>query len=157
MNGDLGLDSCGCSGTPEGDSSVGMGLGVAFSGAPACPRGTGWLRHGNPPGDLRLARRCGARTRAGGACRQPAMRNGRCRLHGGKSTGPRTSEGRERSRRAHLRHGLRGRDYLAVRREGMALRRRVNAACLALLAALAVREGHPAPRRVPYTPAVWVR
>lgn len=28
---------------------------------------------------------CGARTRAGGTCRQPAMKNGRCRLHGGKS------------------------------------------------------------------------
>jgi len=28
---------------------------------------------------------CGARTRSGGMCRQPAMANGRCRLHGGKS------------------------------------------------------------------------
>lgn len=28
---------------------------------------------------------CGAGTRAGGTCRQPAMKNGRCRLHGGKS------------------------------------------------------------------------
>lgn len=28
---------------------------------------------------------CGARTRTGGMCRQPAMKNGRCRLHGGKS------------------------------------------------------------------------
>ncbi|MBA3014958.1 MAG: hypothetical protein KKD63_14400 [Proteobacteria bacterium] len=28
---------------------------------------------------------CGARTRKGGTCRQPAMMNGRCRLHGGKS------------------------------------------------------------------------
>ncbi len=31
---------------------------------------------------------CGARTRKGTPCRQPAMKNGRCRLHGGKSTGP---------------------------------------------------------------------
>lgn len=30
-------------------------------------------------------RYCGAKTRAGGACRQPAMKNGRCRLHGGKA------------------------------------------------------------------------
>ncbi len=29
--------------------------------------------------------RCCARTRQGGSCRQPAMKNGRCRLHGGKS------------------------------------------------------------------------
>lgn len=28
---------------------------------------------------------CCARTRSGGLCRQPAMKNGRCRLHGGKS------------------------------------------------------------------------
>ena len=28
---------------------------------------------------------CGAKTRSGGSCRQPAMLNGRCRLHGGKS------------------------------------------------------------------------
>jgi hypothetical protein len=33
------------------------------------------------------------------------MANGRCRLHGGKSTGPRTAEGLERSRNARLVHG----------------------------------------------------
>lgn len=30
---------------------------------------------------------CGAKTRSGGVCQSPAMPNGRCRLHGGKSTG----------------------------------------------------------------------
>jgi len=49
--------------------------------------------------------RCGARTRNGGACKAPAMPNGRCRMHGGKSTGPRTAEGLERMRRAKTRHG----------------------------------------------------
>ena len=34
----------------------------------------------------------------------PAMRNGRCRMHGGTSTGPRTLEGLARSRRAHWKH-----------------------------------------------------
>jgi hypothetical protein len=34
-----------------------------------------------------------------------AMPNGRCKVHGGKSTGPRTPEGRERSRRANWKHG----------------------------------------------------
>jgi hypothetical protein len=34
------------------------------------------------------------------------MSNGRCRMHGGKSTGPRTSEGLERMRRANTRHGI---------------------------------------------------
>lgn len=35
----------------------------------------------------------------------PRMRNGRCRLHGGCSTGPRTPEGRERAKVANWRHG----------------------------------------------------
>lgn len=30
---------------------------------------------------------CGAKTRGGGVCQNAAMANGRCRLHGGKSTG----------------------------------------------------------------------
>ena len=41
--------------------------------------------------DLPLAQscpRCGARTRSGRPCRSPAMPNGRCRMHGGSSTGP---------------------------------------------------------------------
>ena len=33
------------------------------------------------------------------------MANGRCRMHGGKSTGPRTAEGLERMRAARTRHG----------------------------------------------------
>ena len=38
--------------------------------------------------------RCGAKTRQGSPCKRPAnKRNGRCRLHGGASTGPRTKEG----------------------------------------------------------------
>ena len=54
----------------------------------------------------RLAPRCGARTRAGTGCRQPAMRNGRCRFHGGRSTGPRTEAGIDRIRAARTRHGM---------------------------------------------------
>ena len=37
-----------------------------------------------------MAKHCGAKTRAGGQCRAPAMKNGRCRVHGGSSTGPKT-------------------------------------------------------------------
>ena len=47
----------------------------------------GWLKNGNPPGDFTKAPRCGAKTRRGSSCQCPAMTNGRCRLHGGKSTG----------------------------------------------------------------------
>ena len=40
------------------------------------------------------APRCGARSkRTGKPCRGAAMPNGRCKFHGGKSTGPRTMEG----------------------------------------------------------------
>lgn len=38
---------------------------------------------------MHLAPRCGAKgKRTGLPCRAPAMKNGRCRLHGGKSSGP---------------------------------------------------------------------
>lgn len=41
---------------------------------------------------------CGARTRFGTLCkRRDLYRSGRCRLHGGLSTGPRTLEGKARS------------------------------------------------------------
>jgi hypothetical protein len=66
---------------------------------------TGKLRNGNPRGNPNLAPRCGARTRAGCACRAPAMANGRCRMHGGKCTGPRTAEGMARMIAAKTTHG----------------------------------------------------
>jgi hypothetical protein len=47
--------------------------------------------------ELKLDRaRCGARTRTGSPCIAPALGNGRCRMHGGLSTAPRTPEGRWR-------------------------------------------------------------
>jgi hypothetical protein len=51
--------------------------------------------------------RCGARTRTGTPCKAPAMPAGRCRMHGGLSTGPRTAEGLERIRAARTTHGRR--------------------------------------------------
>ena len=65
----------------------------------------GWLKNGNPPGDFLKAPRCGAKTRSGTTCQCPAMANGRCRLHGGLSTGPKTAEGIDRIRRAVTKHG----------------------------------------------------
>ena len=42
-------------------------------------------------------RRCEARTRRGTLCQRPGTKqNGRCKLHGGRSTGPRTEEGVDR-------------------------------------------------------------
>jgi hypothetical protein len=66
---------------------------------------SGALRNGNPSGDFSKAARCGAKNRKGTPCQCPAMRNGRCRLHGGLSTGPNTSEGIERIRQAVTKHG----------------------------------------------------
>jgi hypothetical protein len=41
---------------------------------------------------------CGARTRRGKPCKRTDLhRNGRCKFHGGMSTGPKTPEGRARS------------------------------------------------------------
>lgn len=79
---------------------------------------TGPLRNGNPRGNPNLAPRCGARTRAGSACQAPAMKNGRCRMHGGKSTGPRTEAGLVRLRAARTVHrGYRAETVAEVRRQ----------------------------------------
>ncbi|MEN2426302.1 HGGxSTG domain-containing protein [Chromobacterium vaccinii] len=41
---------------------------------------------------------CGARTRAGTPCKLTSIYgNGRCKLHGGLSTGPRTTDGKRRA------------------------------------------------------------
>ncbi|WP_283206833.1 HGGxSTG domain-containing protein [Methylobacterium thuringiense] len=62
------------------------------------------------------APRCGAKTREGISCRSPAMPNGRCRMHGGASTGPKTAEGLARSKRSTWRHGHRSAERIALRR-----------------------------------------
>ena len=50
--------------------------------------------------------RCGARTRRGTPCQSPAYsHNGRCRLHGGLATGPRTKEGLARLTASKIKHG----------------------------------------------------
>jgi len=71
------------------------------------PHGTrrGRLKNGNPPGDFTKAPRCGAKNRRGAPCQCPARANGRCRLHGGLSTGSKTAEGIERIRQAVTKHG----------------------------------------------------
>jgi hypothetical protein len=57
------------------------------------------------------------------------MSCGRCRLHGGRSTGPRTADGRERSRRANLRHGFRTGAAIAERKRMVAWCRQVRTSC----------------------------
>jgi hypothetical protein len=80
----------------------------------------GQLKNGNPAGDYLAAPRCGAHTRSGHSCRQPAMASpggsrGRCRMHGGRSTGARTPEGQARVRAARFVHGCRTAEIIDFR------------------------------------------
>src|SRR5437016_14361531 len=70
------------------------------------------------------APRCGARSkRTGKPCRGAAMPNGRCKLHGGKSTDRKSVEEGKRRGRADWKHGQ-------FSREAKAERSRVRAAML---------------------------
>ena len=70
--------------------------------------------------------RCGAKTRKGIPCQRPAnKKNGRCRLHGGASSGPRTESGRARISAANLRHGKFTKDKLEKRRANAAKGREI--------------------------------
>lgn len=60
---------------------------------------------------------CGAKTRSGNPCKKWGMKpSGRCRLHGGKSTGPRTEEGKARIGASHLKHGRYTKEAIRERR-----------------------------------------
>lgn len=61
---------------------------------------------------------CGARTRAGGACRQYAMVNGRCGWHGGKSLSGVAS--------GTYKHGWHTKEMKAYRKEIRALLRQAR-------------------------------
>jgi hypothetical protein len=104
------------------------------------PDRRGRLRNAATPGDFLAAPRCGVHTRSGECCRQPAMKNGRCRMHGGLSTGPRTAEGRARCAAARRTHGFYSAEMVALRRAGAAYCRRMDA----LFASLMIRRaaGH---------------
>jgi hypothetical protein len=59
---------------------------------------------------------CAAKNRDGSFCRVIGMANGRCRVHGGVSTGPRTSEGLARSKRSNYKHGYYSVEAIAEQR-----------------------------------------
>ena len=69
-----------------------------------------------------MLRLCGAKARTNGKqpCRQPAMANGRCRLHGGltpkHNPGPKTTQGRLKQKMASWKYGLRSKEALEERR-----------------------------------------
>jgi len=55
--------------------------------------------------NINNAKKCLAKTRKNKPCQAPAMKNGRCKMHGGKSTGARTKEGLEGIKKANFKHG----------------------------------------------------
>lgn len=84
---------------------------------------------------------CNAKTRTGSLCRRTgSAKNGRCHLHGGKSTGPKTAEGRARIAAAQFKHGNRSKAAIAAQRARAAHGRAIRAE-LAALEAEVIREG----------------
>ena len=65
---------------------------------------------------LKAAKRCGAKRRCGLPCQAPAMPNGRCRIHGGRSPGAPRGE-----RNGNWRSGFYSQDAVANRRRVQAL------------------------------------
>lgn len=65
-----------------------------------------------------FVRKCGAKARTNNhrPCRQPAMLNGRCRLHGGKSTGAKTEAGKLRRKLVNITHGFYTAESIAERK-----------------------------------------
>ena len=85
--------------------------------------------------------RCFAKTRRGSECQRPAnKRNGRCRLHGGASTGAKTEEGRRRISAANLRHGKFKKEKLEKQRKNAAVGRVIRKELLQIEEDL-VKEG----------------
>ena len=75
---------------------------------------SGHIRHTGP---MLASPRCGAKTRAGGACRAPAVHGKkRCRMHGGA-----TGSGAPRANQNARKHGLFTRDAIEERRRIQAL------------------------------------
>jgi hypothetical protein len=72
--------------------------------------------------------RCGARTMAGNPCQRPAVKEtGRCTHHGGKSTGPRTQEGRARIATAQTTHGRLTKEKRAEAKRNAEVGRKIRA------------------------------
>jgi hypothetical protein len=108
----------------------------AISAEPSPPR--------RPRSNVQLQRapRCGARTRAGCPCQAPAIRGKlRCRMHGGRSTGPRTPEGLARLRAARTIHGR----YSAAARAEARHVRMITTRVRLLCEATRLRHWLPAP------------
>ena len=73
-------------------------------------------------------KRCLAKTRRGTPCQRPACKhNGRCRLHGGLSSGAKTADGLKKISDANLKHGRYTKDKLEAQRYAAKVGRKVLA------------------------------
>ena len=73
-------------------------------------------------------KRCLAKTRRGTPCQRPAFKhNGRCSLHGGLSTGAKTTDGLKKISGVNLKHGKYTKDKLEAQRHAAEVDRRVLA------------------------------
>src|SRR3954447_16866949 len=103
------------------------------------------LKNGNTPGNPFKSPRCGAKSRRTGLpCRAAGIKKapgvyGRCRMHGGRSTGAKTPEGKKKA--SHEKDGKYSQAAIQSRRE---LRRQVKQFRLELAALQ--REVHRAQR-----------
>ena len=89
-----------------------------------------------------LGKRCLAKTRRGTECQRPAITgSGRCRLHGGRSTGPRTKEGLARITAANTKHGRKTKERLAEAKARAQANREIWYA-LKTQIELAIRDGY---------------
>ena len=84
--------------------------------------GLEWRFGTNWPGQ-----RCGAKTLRGTPCQRPAnKKNGRCRLHGGGSKGPKTAEGRAKIAAANTSTGQHTKEMIAKRKEDAEIAKRLR-------------------------------
>ena len=73
-------------------------------------------------------KRCLAKTRKGTPCQRPAFKhNGRCSLHGGLSTGAKTTDGLKKISDANLKHGKYTKDKLEAQRHAAEVGRKMKA------------------------------
>ena len=74
---------------------------------------------------------CGAKARTNDyrPCKRIPMANGRCHLHGGKSTGAKTTEGRLIQKMCCWKHGMRSKEAIA---EAKMVRKIIQESCAQL-------------------------
>ena len=71
---------------------------------------------------------CGAKAKSTGKpCQRLPCKNGKCKLHGGKSTGPKTEAGRLKCGAVNFKHGRRSKAFLEEKKYLKGLIRRCDA------------------------------